>query len=62
MTAEPKPSMKTFRLTLRAGRGTDDATAIRGLRAVLKMAWRRYRLRVVDAREISDWPDDSGLP
>jgi hypothetical protein len=54
MTAEPKPSMKTFRVTLRAGRGTDDATAIRGLRSILKIAWRRFQLRAIDVREIRD--------
>ena len=30
-----------FQVTLLAARGADEATAIRGLRAVLKMAWRR---------------------
>jgi hypothetical protein len=54
MTAEPKPSMKTFVVTLCAARGTDDATAIRALRAILKIAWRRFRLRTIDAREVLD--------
>jgi hypothetical protein len=51
--------MKIFQITFCAARGTDDATAIRGLRAVLKMAWRRWRLRAVDIREVPDPPDDS---
>jgi hypothetical protein len=46
--------MKTFRVTLRAPRDADDATAVRALRAILKIAGRRFRLRVIDAREISD--------
>jgi hypothetical protein len=50
--------MKTFRVTLRAARGADDATAIRALRAVLKLAWRRFRFRAVDVHEIPDPPDD----
>jgi hypothetical protein len=46
--------MKSFRITLRAARDTDDATAIRALRAVLKLAWRRFRLRTIDVHEIPD--------
>jgi len=39
----------TFVLTLVAPPGTD---AIRGLRWLLKTAWRRFGLRCVEAREI----------
>jgi hypothetical protein len=47
-----------FQVTLLAARDADDATAIRALRAILKLAWRRFGLRVVDAREVLDPPDD----
>jgi hypothetical protein len=50
--------MKTFHITLRAPRDADNASAVRALRAVLKVAWRRFRLRAVDVREIPDPPDD----
>jgi hypothetical protein len=40
-----------FKLTLRAERGTDDATAIRALNAVLKFAEKRFGLRAVHVRE-----------
>jgi hypothetical protein len=46
--------VKTFQITLRAPRDADDATAIRALRAILKIAWRRFRLRAVDVRQIPD--------
>jgi hypothetical protein len=62
MTAEPKPSMKTFQVMLRAPRDADDATAIRALRAILKIAWRRYRLCCISAHEVPDPPDDPGRP
>jgi hypothetical protein len=44
---------KIFLITLRAA---DDEAATRGLRAVLKMAWRRFGLRCLDAHEILDPP------
>jgi hypothetical protein len=49
---------KTFQITLCAARGTDDVAAIRALRAILKLAWRRFGLRAVDVREIPDRSDD----
>jgi hypothetical protein len=42
--------VKTFQITLRAPRDADDATAVRALRSILKLAWRRFRLRAVDVR------------
>jgi hypothetical protein len=51
-----------FQITLRAAPGADDAAVVRGLRAILKIAWRRYRLRAVDVREILDRPDDPRRP
>jgi hypothetical protein len=45
--------MKTFRVTLRAPRDADDAAAVRALRAILKLAWRRFQLRAVDVHEVS---------
>jgi hypothetical protein len=45
---------------LLAGQGIDDEAAIRGLRAILKIAWRRYRLRAISAVEVHDQPDDAG--
>jgi hypothetical protein len=61
MTARERLSNRrasTFRVTLCAARGADDATAIRALRAILKIAWRRFGLRAVDVHEIRDPPDD----
>jgi hypothetical protein len=48
---------KIFLITLRAA---DDATAIRALRAILILAWRRFGLRCISAHEIPDRdsPDD----
>jgi hypothetical protein len=51
--------MKIFQITLRAPRDANDASAVRALRAILKIAWRRFRLRAVDVHEIiPDRPDD----
>jgi hypothetical protein len=50
--------VKTFRVTLRAPRDADDTTAVRALRAILKLAWRRFQLRAVDVHEIPDPPDN----
>jgi hypothetical protein len=47
-----------FRVTLLAARDADDATAVRALRAILKVAWRRFGLRAVDVREVLDRSDD----
>jgi hypothetical protein len=56
---EPRP---VYVLTLLAAR--NDATTIRGLRAILKLAWRRYRFRCLDLREVHDRasPDEPRRP
>jgi hypothetical protein len=40
-----------FVVTFTAGRGTDNPSAIRALRAVLKNALKRHGLRAIDIRE-----------
>jgi hypothetical protein len=45
-------SGKQFILTFKTINGTDDATALRGLRALLKRALRSYGLRCVACEEI----------
>jgi hypothetical protein len=52
--------MKIFQVTLCAARGADDEAAIRALRSILKVAWRRFQLRAVDVREISDRASPDG--
>jgi hypothetical protein len=58
MSKEPP----TFQVTLRAARGADDAAAIRGLRAILKILLGRYGFRAIDAHEVHDRPDDPRRP
>jgi hypothetical protein len=48
--------MKIFQITLRAPRDANDATAVRALRPVLKLAWRRFQSTAVwIAREDQAW-------
>jgi hypothetical protein len=49
--------VKTFQITLRAPRDADDASAVRALRAILKISWRRFQFRCLDVR-VLDPPDD----
>jgi hypothetical protein len=52
LSATPKPTAArpTYVLTLQAAPGYDD---IRGLRALLKIAGRRYGLRALSIRKVS---------
>jgi len=43
-----------YAIRLQARPGTDS---IRALRAALKVLWRRYQLRCLDAREVKDGAD-----
>jgi len=43
-----------YQLTLEVPRGTDDAEAVRLLRAALKRLWRGYGLRCVRAERADD--------
>jgi hypothetical protein len=51
-----KPPPTTFTLTLVA---YDRDAAVRGLRILLKAAWRRYRMRCTDLRELASVPETS---
>jgi hypothetical protein len=43
-----------FVIKFRALPGVDNAAAVRGVRAILKIGLRRFRLRAIDAREVAD--------
>ena len=61
LSATPKPTAArpTYVLTLQAAPGRDD---IRGLRALLKTAGRRYGLRVLSIRTLPPSPPRNSRP
>ena len=54
ISATARATGPIYTIRLQARPGTDS---IRALRAALKVLWRRYQLRCLDAREVKDGAD-----